>query len=407
MLAAYWRELLDEKEGLIGMERASIRISTITPIYNNAPYLAACIESLLGQTYDNIECIFVDDGSNDGSADIMRQYENHPKVKMIYKANNGGISSAYRAALPYVTGEVICFLDADDIARPDRAALTAARFEKDESIGIVYSRMELIKASGEPFGLSLELPKYLNNDNAFMQHFRRGFVTGSGMAFRYFPWLTFDRDIICNDYYITLQLLDKGYKIDYIDAGLTEYRIHGQNTSGQSVRLIQELCDIQRMYSEEYLRKKWRETGHSLTDIETTFGINSYYFRRYMEEAEQYFRASESYGGNAETYFYLGNLMYRQDKQEQSYRYFEQAYNLAPQCFHIEHNYGVLWAIFRREYTYAAKLIASAKLKQPYYLLMAKNEEAIAQGCFSELKLIHFISDDDAVYNTYCRLAIS
>ncbi|WP_338553366.1 glycosyltransferase [Paenibacillus sp. KS-LC4] len=384
-----------------------MRISTITPVYNNERYLEECIQSLLNQTYADMECIFVDDGSSDGSVHILRKYEDHPMVKVIYKASNGGISSAYREAIPHVTGEIICFLDADDVARPNRLQKTAEKFLDNSNTGIVYSRMLLINENSESFHLFLDLPDYVNNENLFMQLYRRGFFTGSGMSFRNYEWLKWDKNLICCDYYITLQIVGRGYGFEYESSVLTNYRIHGNNTSGQSGRLITNLMEVQGIFEYPFLLEQWTKQKHSLLEINTTFGINQYYFHQNYQNAEFYFEEAVNRGGNAESYFYLGNIYFKQGELEKAYKCCEKAYEIRPDSFHIVHNFGVMTALHLQRLTEARQLLEQAKHMESHYLLIDKNIKLMDTEDIASLKLIHFLSDKDAVYNSYCRIAVN
>lgn len=90
------------------------RCSIIIPVYNAAAYLRRCLESVLGQTDRDIEVICVNDGSTDGSADILAEYvANDVRVKLVSQ-NNVGLASAHNAGLALSNGEWIAFCDADD-----------------------------------------------------------------------------------------------------------------------------------------------------------------------------------------------------------------------------------------------------------------------------------------------------
>ncbi len=94
-------------------------ISIILPIYNTASYLSKCIESLLNQTYRNLEIICIDDGSADGSEIILDKYaEIDSRIKAIHK-RNGGESSARNIGLQMMSGQYVGFMDCDDWVESD------------------------------------------------------------------------------------------------------------------------------------------------------------------------------------------------------------------------------------------------------------------------------------------------
>lgn len=90
------------------------KISVIVPVYNTEKYLRQCIDSILGQTFKDIEVICIDDGSTDRSPQILDDYaDNDCRVKVIHKAN-GGLVSARKTGLKEATGEYIGYVDSDD-----------------------------------------------------------------------------------------------------------------------------------------------------------------------------------------------------------------------------------------------------------------------------------------------------
>lgn len=90
------------------------KISVIVPVYNVEQYLNKCVDSILSQTYSNLEIILVNDGSTDLSGKICDEYQKKDKrIKTIHKIN-GGLSSARNAALDVITGDYISFIDSDD-----------------------------------------------------------------------------------------------------------------------------------------------------------------------------------------------------------------------------------------------------------------------------------------------------
>ena len=89
-------------------------ISVIVPIYNVKAYLDRCVESLLGQSYKELEIFLVDDGSTDGCGKVCDRYAaQDPRITVIHK-KNGGLSDARNAALDAAQGEYYAFVDGDD-----------------------------------------------------------------------------------------------------------------------------------------------------------------------------------------------------------------------------------------------------------------------------------------------------
>lgn len=94
-------------------------ISVIVPVYNVERYLRGCLDSLLGQTYRELEVILVDDGATDSSGAICDEYaRGDERIRVIHK-ENGGLSSARNAGLSVARGEYIAFVDSDDTVESD------------------------------------------------------------------------------------------------------------------------------------------------------------------------------------------------------------------------------------------------------------------------------------------------
>ena len=93
-------------------------ISVIVPVYKAEKYLPACLDSLLGQTYQNFELLLVDDGSPDKYWEILQQYAARDARVRIFRKENGGVSSARNFGLRQAKGEYIGFVDSDDFVAP-------------------------------------------------------------------------------------------------------------------------------------------------------------------------------------------------------------------------------------------------------------------------------------------------
>lgn len=94
-------------------------VSMIVPIYKVEKYLGQCIESLLAQTYHNLQIILVDDGSPDRSGEICEEYAKKDERILVIHKENGGLSDARNAGIERADGEWLCFIDSDDFIAPD------------------------------------------------------------------------------------------------------------------------------------------------------------------------------------------------------------------------------------------------------------------------------------------------
>ena len=93
------------------------KVSIIVPIYNSEKYIKSCVDSLINQTYHNIEILLIDDGSKDNSFQICSEFTDE-RIK-IYKKENGGVSSARNFGLQKATGYYVTFVDSDDLVEKD------------------------------------------------------------------------------------------------------------------------------------------------------------------------------------------------------------------------------------------------------------------------------------------------
>lgn len=101
------------------MKSEQYLVSIIVPVYNIEKYVSACIESLVNQTYKNLQIILVDDGATDNSGKICDEWANkHPKIEVVHKLN-GGLSDARNAGIDNAKGRYIFFVDGDDYVLPD------------------------------------------------------------------------------------------------------------------------------------------------------------------------------------------------------------------------------------------------------------------------------------------------
>lgn len=122
-------------------------VSVIIPLYNAALYLDACVNSVLSQSYQNIEILLCDDCSTDNSRDVLKKYENNPKCKIFYNEKNMHQAKTRNRLIQESSGEYIVMLDSDDVSTPDRIETLLAAFE--DGIDFVGSACFLFDDNGK------------------------------------------------------------------------------------------------------------------------------------------------------------------------------------------------------------------------------------------------------------------
>lgn len=118
-----------------------LKASVVINNYNYEKYIYDCINSVINQTYKNIEIIIVDDGSTDSSVEIIKQL-NDERIKLISKENAGQLS-AFNESIKHVTGDIVFFLDSDDMYKEDYIQRTLEIYNRNKNVDFVFC--ELIK----------------------------------------------------------------------------------------------------------------------------------------------------------------------------------------------------------------------------------------------------------------------
>lgn len=119
-------------------------ISVIVPVYNAEKYLRECLDSIVNQTYKNIEIILVDDGSTDGSGAICDEYADKDVRIKVYHIPNGGASNARNLGIDNADGEYVMFVDADDVIMP-YIVKRGVKLAIDNNADIVYGLVQRFK----------------------------------------------------------------------------------------------------------------------------------------------------------------------------------------------------------------------------------------------------------------------
>lgn len=229
------------------------KISVIVPVYNMEKYLGECIESLVNQTYDNLEIILVDDGSTDSSFKICEEYASrYPNIVVRHKENGGG-GSARNIALDIATGYYVSFVDSDDWVLPEtfeRMMDLAREFDADiircEVFKNVDNRKDPITAKVTVFDRQSILENMLNDRlrSGALKMIRRSIVGNS----------RFPTDSSIDDMVFFSKIIERLNTMVYTDAEYYYYRYDRVDSMSNSTkRFVRNVYERFIEYTERYI----------------------------------------------------------------------------------------------------------------------------------------------------------
>ena len=221
-------------------------VSVIVNCYNGEKYLKYAVESILSQTYRNLELIFWDNRSTDKSKDIIQSY-NDKRIKYFYAKKHTTLYEARNLALQYCNGQFVCFLDVDDWYESSKIE-DQIIFFSDKEVGVVYSNRYT-------FYNNLKIKKIFKNNIQPSGYIRRNILANYQVSF-----MTtlirmeslknldsvFDKNYSIIGDFDLIYRLSLTWKFIYIKKPLGSYRIHNNNLSKNNTLFIDEL---QRWYS--------------------------------------------------------------------------------------------------------------------------------------------------------------
>lgn len=211
-------------------------ISIIIPVYNVEKYLSECLDSVITQTYENLEILLIDDGSTDGSGKICDEYaQKDARIKVIHK-ENGGVSSARNMGLDLAQGEYIAFIDSDDRVKREyiQKLYEKVKIENAEVCLCHFSHF----VGGETKKIAEPLPKHLNIDldkketlNFFYKYLSCRGISGSPCRSLYKKEIVENYRFSCEvvraeDLLFNLEVLVNCKRIVSINEWLYEYRMN-------------------------------------------------------------------------------------------------------------------------------------------------------------------------------------
>jgi teichuronic acid biosynthesis glycosyltransferase TuaG len=208
-------------------------ISIITPVYNAESFITDTIDSVLTQTYQDWEYILVDDCSTDNSVELIRtKYADDSRIKVVCSPCNGGAGVARNLGLDNASGDLIAFLDADDLWQPDKLTKQLVFMQKHNS-AIVHTSYAFINESGKSMPGRVDVSERVNL-RSYMRNTEIGMSTS-----------LINKDIVGDfrlhtmrtrqDTRLWLTLLSEGHEAHGLNEDLVLYRVRKGQISGNKV----------------------------------------------------------------------------------------------------------------------------------------------------------------------------
>lgn len=219
--------------------------TVIMTSYNHAPYIGSAIESVIRQTYTDWQLVIVDDGSSDGSCEIIKSYAaKYPQsIRFIthQKGQNLGIKATYESAFSHITGEYAAFLESDDEWFPNCLEKKIDLLKNNKELSLIFSNIVL--TGNEKSAAHLDYIKYCRFSGRMINKFpgmAEKIITyrnpAAGFSNMVVPVSVLKDFYIIKDYEIWAdwQLLLEGAergRVGFLDEKLVKWRIHAKNTN--------------------------------------------------------------------------------------------------------------------------------------------------------------------------------
>lgn len=153
-------------------------VSIVFTSYNHKEYLKQALDSLINQSYPNLEIIIIDDCSTDGSQEILNEYRKYSNIDLkLQTKNSGSYVKASNYGASFARGEYILFAQCDDFAEANQVELLVKTFKENETIGVAFSKSQLVDENGIVFA-----DDFVGRENSFKKAVSKsGLIPGTKM----------------------------------------------------------------------------------------------------------------------------------------------------------------------------------------------------------------------------------
>jgi CMP-N-acetylneuraminic acid synthetase len=226
-------------------------ISVIVPVYNYGRYLRQALQSVLAQQLADWEIVVVNDNSTDNTSGVMREFENHPKIKLITHRENRGLARSCHEAIGASSGDYLIRLDADDYFDENALLVLSRVLDSHPEVGVVYPDYFLISEDGKILDY-VRLPRVAEEVKLLDLP-----ANGAGTMFRrrcYEAVGGYDLSLRVEDNYdLWLKFLNR-FKVYNVNLPLFYYRRHGSNMTLNH----EEILEARRNIKQSFLDREFK-----------------------------------------------------------------------------------------------------------------------------------------------------
>lgn len=273
------------------------KVSIVIPVYNNEAYLEKCLESVINQTYNNIEIVLINDGSSDNSLKIMKNYSKKDKRIIIIDKENEGVSTARNIGIKKCSGEYITFVDSDDYLESD--AIEKLYHEiNTKNVDVVRSNYQVHyqKNNNIDVGSLSHIGNKIYDNNSIRREIIPKILSGEIPCFVYLLMIKkkllintklFPTDIhMMEDVVFYLNLLTKAsniYLFDYVTYNIQYNELGATNNKKNYERNILNVLEVNK-YIKEILKEEKLDSINNITLLNTSNceAISDFIFKQYL-----------------------------------------------------------------------------------------------------------------------------
>jgi len=255
-------------------------VSVIVPVYNRARLVTETVDSILGQTYQNIEIILINDGSTDDSLAVIQALQHeHPDAIRIIDQENQGQTIARNQGIEKAEGKYIAFLDSDDLWMPDKLEQQIPLFVA--GVGLVYGSVELINECGETTGFDPCEPSV--QGNIYPQLLVKNRMTGGSvvvLAEAIAKVGSFDPEFKAAENWDLWLRICKEHQARLVNKPVVKYRLHQNNMSKDALLMQDAKRQIMAKHCDKNSSDKLVARYSRLAEADLFYKVGVDYFSR-------------------------------------------------------------------------------------------------------------------------------